>query len=128
MEHALHNELLCDHLLEQGTYYDWVLTTAFYSALHFVNHQLFPFTYNGNSYANFDLYYDAEIINKKGPKMSKHAATIDLVSNHLIACYSPYKNLYDMCMTSRYNNYHVTKAKASKARSYLSAVKNCCSK
>lgn len=126
-EHALHNESLCEHLLKHGSYNDWVVTTAFYSALHFVYHQLFPLTLSGTTYLNFNDYYHAEV-KGKSMNLSKHAATVHLVSQELSPCYGAYKNLYDMCMFSRYNNYRVTPLKAKVAKSNLDIVKRNCQK
>lgn len=125
--HALHNESICDHLLPLNKYNDWVITTAFYSALHFVYHQIFPMTINGNSYACFDDYYQGEVAGKS-VKISKHKSTIDLVAHNLNGCYAVYKQLHDMCMYSRYNHYKVTHHKAKIARTYLQSVKSLCSK
>lgn len=126
-QHALHNESLCDHLLHNGQYNDWVVTTGFYSALHFVQHQLFPLTVGGNTYVNFEQYFAAEILNKN-LKVSKHKAVLKLISSNLTACYPHYKSLYDMCMFSRYNNYVISPAKAQKARENLTEVKTLCPK
>lgn len=125
--HALHNEDLCDHLLANGQYNDWVVTSAFYSALHFVYHQLFPLTIQGTIHPDFNAYYDSEIKNKR-VNLSKHAATVDLGSKELSACYGAYKGLYDMCMYSRYNNYRTTPHKARVAKSNLDMIKRNCVK
>lgn len=43
--HGQHNEEVCDLLLLQKKYPDWVITTAFYAALHFVSYKIFPFNH-----------------------------------------------------------------------------------
>jgi len=61
-EHAEHNESLCELLLNNGNYNDWVITTAFYSAIHFVRHKIFPLdkydpqTGSQESFSNFNDY------------------------------------------------------------------------
>lgn len=35
-EHEQHNEELCDFLIADGKFTDWIVTTSFYSALHYV--------------------------------------------------------------------------------------------
>ncbi|MBT1689113.1 hypothetical protein [Dawidia soli] len=126
-QHALHNESLCDHLLINGNYNDWVVTSAFYSALHFVYHELFPLVVANTTYLSFDDYYHTEIIGKN-KRESKHRVTVDLVYYHLAPCYFAYKALFDMCMFARYNNYRTTPRKAKVAKSHLDVVKRQCPK
>lgn len=38
---AKHNEELWELLLKNGKFSDWVITAAFYSALHYVEHEVF---------------------------------------------------------------------------------------
>ncbi|MBX7216157.1 MAG: hypothetical protein K1X90_04245 [Candidatus Kapabacteria bacterium] len=40
--HALHNEQVCDYLAMHGGFSDWVVTTTFYSAIHWIEDYLFP--------------------------------------------------------------------------------------
>ncbi len=56
-EHAEHNEALCRHLIAQGGFNDWVITTAFYGAMHFVYHQCFPLQIGNNTYGDFNEFY-----------------------------------------------------------------------
>jgi hypothetical protein len=123
---AAHNESLCDLLIQNGQYNDWVITTAFYSAIHYVKHQIFPVTVNGRTYSNFDNYYSGEIQNRT--RKTKHRALIDLVSTELSACYTSFKWLHDKCHNSRYNNHHVSGPLAQAARQHLTVVKNNCPK
>ncbi len=55
-KHAKYNELLCEVLAEDGRWDDWVVTTAFYSAMHFVEFKLFPMREAGTSYPAFEQY------------------------------------------------------------------------
>ena len=64
-EHAEHNESACDYLLQSGKYNDWVVTTAFYSAMQYLHNELFPLEYNNAEYSNFNSYYDS-ICNYRG--------------------------------------------------------------
>ena len=41
-DHAIHNELACIYLDKCTDFPDWVITTSFYSSLHFLQHKLFP--------------------------------------------------------------------------------------
>ncbi|MCE6988982.1 hypothetical protein [Dyadobacter sp. CY323] len=126
-EHAEHNEKACDHLLtgpnEEGvSFHDWVVTTAFYSAMHYVQHEIFPLQVGDNVYRSFNEYY---LKNFKGSeKPSKHTAIAELVKIHIYNAYSAYKALIDSCHTARYTDYQTSEAVAVAARRRLSQVKN----
>lgn len=120
-DHAEHNEALCDFLITDGSYRDWIITTAFYSALHYVKNEIFPLTEAGVTYNNFNDYYR---IVQKPMKLCKHRGMIELTKRYLNPCSGHYRWLYDACMTSRYNNYQVTPAKAGTARTKLTTLKS----
>ncbi|MEJ7683795.1 MAG: hypothetical protein WKG06_39235 [Segetibacter sp.] len=42
LDHAIHNENVCSYLELKKEYADWIITTAFYSALQFVSYKIFP--------------------------------------------------------------------------------------
>jgi hypothetical protein len=128
--HALHNETACDYLFAGDGFSDWVVTTAFYSALHFAHHELFPGVYDGNSHASLDAYCFS-LSKKKHAKrnrpVSKHAITLQLVRRHL-NFYPQYHWLYSQCMTARYTNYKLPRSKAIRARQLLASIKTSLSK
>lgn len=119
--HAQHNENLCDFLIADGTYSDWIITTAFYSALHYVQHELFPLIEGGTTYNTFNEYYRTV---QQPIKLSKHKGMIILTKRYLKPCSGQYRWLYDACMNSRYNNYRVSTGKSTTARDKLNAVKS----
>jgi len=121
-QHAIHNEEACKFLLTNKKFNDWVVTTAFYAALHFVQHELFPLTDNRQKYTDFNVYF-SKVLNKKKKKLSKHSATIELVKTNLPLCSSYYRWLHDACMSARYNNYIVSESKAMNASNYLTEMK-----
>ena len=51
-EHAKHNEDACHYLNQSGKYNDWVITTAFYSAMHYVQYELFSMEVGDKAYDN----------------------------------------------------------------------------
>lgn len=118
-DHAIHNESVCDMLLADNQYYDWVVTTAFYSALHFVRHELFPLIENGQTYPNFDIY-----CLRNGNKVSKHTITKSLVQKYLPTVAPYYTWLMDACWTARYKNYKTIQQEAARARQFLSILKS----
>ena len=126
-QHAIHNEEACDFLISSNKFNDWVVTTAFYSALHFVQHEIFPLTDSGKTYSDLNVFY-SKVLKKKNKRLTKHIATIELVSLWLPKCSPYYRWLHDACMTARYTNYNVSKNKAKKAREYLKLLRSHLSK
>jgi len=56
-EHGKHNKDVCDklNLQDELECNDWVVTTAFYSSIHYLDHILFPFTNtNGATFQNIN--------------------------------------------------------------------------
>lgn len=124
LEHSAHNENLCDHLLADGRFNDWVVTSAFYSALHFVHASLFPIYREGVHYETFNAYFLRYIEKKKKLKISKHLATKDVVFAERRTANPHYRWLFDACMTARYKNYHVSPEKAQQAKAKLLLLKS----
>lgn len=125
-EHAEHNEKACDHLLgkpnEEGlTFHDQVVTTAFYSAMHYVQHEIFPLEIGGAVYNSFNEYYHRHF--KGSEKPSKHTATAELVRLNIYNAYASYKALVDSCHTARYTDYQTSAAVAEAARRRLDQIK-----
>ncbi len=122
--HAAHNEAACDLLHSSGAFPDWVITTAFYSAMHLVYERLFPLEAPGVTYANFEAFY-AQSYGRKAPvdKPTKHDATVDLVRTHLPAVASNYRLMKDACHNARYRNYAVKPHEAAVARNQLQHIK-----
>lgn len=118
-EHANHNAELCDLLLNNGNFNDWVVTTAFYAALHFSLAHIFPLEEDGESFQSVDAYKQVKKLS-----ISKHAITKNLVKKKIREVSANYNWLWDACYTARYKNYLVDKAKAEKAVSFLNLIKS----
>lgn len=128
-KHAVHNEKACTHLLNAKLYNDWVVTTAFYSAMYYVYSAIFPIKYNKIDFPNFENYY---LYCKKNQKNfpNKHKFTKDLVYEKLNPeCSDKYNKLFDLCHSARYVNYSVSKNIANHAVKLLDSIKkSTCSK
>jgi len=122
LEHGKHNEEACDYLFIDKRFYDWVVTTAFYSALHYVHTKIFPFKEGLINYTNFESYYIFK--NSKEKNLSKHSLTISLVVNKIPAVRTYYRRLYDMCMSARYKDYKTSYEQAKKAKEDLEKIKS----
>lgn len=122
-DHAEHNEKACNFLHTQGDYPDWVVTTAFYAALHFVQNEIFPTDIGEKRYISFDNYYNGHF-NSTQNKPSKHVATINLVYSELSeeASYL-YKWLFDTSMTARYRNFNIDSKIADLSKKRLFELK-----
>lgn len=120
IEHARHNESVCNYLGKKEIYSDWVITTAFYSSMHYVRHLIIPITKNGKEYSDFEsLFCDL-----KSPMEGRHG----FLRNYVLMNYSSigyeYCKLHDMSTTARYTQYVYTRNQAKVAKSYLEKIKN----
>jgi hypothetical protein len=128
LKHGEHNENLCDYLLTLDTevkYNDWVVTTAFYASIHFVEHKIFPSKVDGNEYQTFNEYCDFEH-NKQNNKNSKHSLKSKLVGKRIPGINGQYRWLMDACMNSRYSDYRVSDEKARTSNQIMKVIKQCC--
>jgi len=119
-DHALHNEEVCNLINGQNKYHDWTVTSAFYSALHYVLFEIFPVEHYGEKYTCFDHYCSEKLKNRT----SKHEATCGLVAKHLPTCDGHYKWLKDQCMSARYYDYDVSPEVAKEAVKNLEFIKS----
>jgi hypothetical protein len=122
LEWAKHNEELCIQLHSEGKWNDWVVTTAFYSTVQYVDHALFPLKIKDAEYKNFEEYYSQLPYGRR----SKHEVRLDLVFTHLRKAHDAFKWLYNTCKTARYNNYDLSSELADRAVLKLKVVKSCC--
>jgi hypothetical protein len=124
-EHALRNFDLCIKLFDEDKYKDWVITTAFYSAVQFVEYTIFPLVVKKIEYSDFDEYYEA---NSKNGFPNKHSVRKSLVSEQLPKIRSQYRDLFDECHTARYYNYDISPSKAIEAKKNIQFIKSECLK
>lgn len=125
IEHAKHNRKACDYLHEKGEFPDWVITTAFYSAMHFVYAAIFPFEEVGVKYSNFQEYFNRN----KTTKDTQHSVTLDLVQKKFdpkIA--AKYKQIKDCAHTARYQDYSHPPEVVKIIRLNLKSIEEYCTK
>jgi hypothetical protein len=130
LEHALHNEKICLSLCCDKENVDWIITTAFYSALHFVDHKLFPYTHSttdGKKYRikSFDEYYGHFFPTRT---KDKHTVRLELVKSKLPTIAANYSWLKSTCWTARYSSYKFVNNQdyINAAQNHLAAIKACC--
>lgn len=126
LQHAEHNEAVFRHLLSDHSFADWIVTTAFYSALHYVDAKIFPIKYSekGINFTVEDMEsYAVSALNKYGT--DKHVCRLKLVESKLKEIAVEFNWLYSTCKTARYSNYQFSDSKATceKAEKYLKTIK-----
>ncbi|MBE9492093.1 MAG: hypothetical protein IMY70_04350 [Bacteroidetes bacterium] len=126
LDHANHNESTCYYLSKKNEHNDWVITTAFYAALHFCRHKLFPkrLQIDGSIRIadTFEKYCEL-----KGIYKNKHKELRALIESDFpedIA--SAYNQLMDNCFTARYSRYRFSNKISRLSQRRLKAIKNYC--
>lgn len=132
VKHAEHNEKACKYLAESGEFSDWVVTTAFYPAIHFVDSILFPKQYEvPNSTGKFKTYHSldeyARDCQRRGDTSNTfHKIRIELVDEILPEISAEFRLLSDNCKTARYHNYQVSIEVANQSCITLDKIKSLC--
>ena len=131
IDHARHNSNVCMHLFSETEYHDWIITTAFYSSLHYIEHKLFPLEeeINGKNFkfSSFDGYYSAYKSIANDPQ-NKHSQRSFLINKKEKAISPAYKQLKDICWTARYIDYNFDKEVSLEATKLLSEIEEYCCK
>lgn len=128
-KHAKHNKKACKFIKESKLFNDWVITTAYYSALHFMQSELFPKNYENPSngsmkqYDNFDKYY------KDSQGFSKHGLLLQMVEEHVddSDVIDGFTSLKELCWTARYSSYTFSEEIADECYRNLELVEEYCS-
>jgi hypothetical protein len=120
--HGTHNKKVCEKLHAETGCDDWVVTTAFYSALHFIQAKIFPFTHNGVEIKSLEGAHKNDDLKRA----NKHATMLNLVSMRLPSQNASYRFLHDKCHNARYVNYRVDRVTADNAKFYLDGIINDC--
>lgn len=104
LNHARNNEEASKALRSTGKFNDWVITTSFYSGLHYLNHYLFPMeaTKDGRTVVINTI---EQYINHYGIFKNKHKAMCDLAYGQVPEVSKHYNFLMDQCMQARYVKY-----------------------
>lgn len=123
LEHANRNKALAVKLLQESVYFDWVVTTSFYSSIHFIENHLFPTTIMDTTCDNlFDAQkkYNSANLHETRECLCQDKLTFDVALK--------YKWLSDNSKNARYTSYKISKAVAEKAIVNLNAVETACVK
>lgn len=127
LDHAKHNEEVCNTLVKYK-HNDWVVTTAYYSAIYYAGYELFPNQYDiagrPSQCHNFADYFSK----LPQPKDSKHSVREDMVHEFIPEIYTSFSTLREMSSTARYKNYKVSDEEVELALECLAEVKSFCDK
>ena len=130
INHAFHNEAVCNYLDKRPEFADWVITTAFYSALHFTQYKLFPIKLihetGKYTFVNLESYYQYNRSFKRQYSFSKHKLLAELIKEHLPQIAPDYIYLKDISWTARYVNYKYSSDISNKAKECLKKIKEYC--
>ena len=130
LDHGRHNKDVCDHLEDITDYRDWIVTTAFYSAVHYLESHIFPDTYENPINGKFKQYdslneyfgdfkYTVEHTNL-------HNCREYLISEQFPEIYADYKTLKDACWGARYFDYQVTPEEKDICRDCIDNIAELC--
>ena len=117
-DHGKHNKRVCDklHLQEEYKCNDWVVTTSFYSSIHFIDHALFPCDYKGNRLNNIN---DAHSVIRAN---SKHQTRAILLEKLRPKHKGDYSLLISESQNARYVNYQISDPIATRAVAALGKI------
>ncbi len=125
-EFALHNKKACKYLDKKPDFADWVITTAFYSALHFVRFKIFTITIQKNDknikVIEFENFF--RISNPLG--LSKNGLLSDLVEEFHPEIANDYNKLRYISWSARYNNYKYSGEVSNDAKKRPDKIKSYC--
>ena len=119
LEHAKHNEQVCNYLGKKEAFGDWVITTAFYSAMHYVRHLMVPVTIDGITYNDFECLF----VKMKSIMEGRHGFMKSYVVSNFPEIALEYSKLHDMSTTARYTSYTYTREQAKQAKGYMENIK-----
>ena len=123
IRHAFHNEEVCKLIHATGKFNDWVITTAFYSAIHFVSFKLFPIREETEAGEHYELNNLDEYHRFHQMAISKHQALADLVYEYYPQIAADYDWLMSLCMTARYQHYQQSAEDANRAIGLLAIIR-----
>ena len=120
-EHAIHNLEACRFLKENSNFNDWVITTAYYTANHFVRYKIFPHTIDNQTFKSFDECY-----NRYNHQVSKHNYLGNLVAQNLPPINEAFWFLIKACHSARYYDYKVSTVDVERSMRHLEQIVRHC--
>lgn len=122
LKHAYNNLEACKYLNQSGNFRDWVITTAYYSALHFVSYLIFPYKQEHEDGRTYELQTLDEYYSFNNLSNGKHNELANIVADDYPSISADFDWLKDLCMTARYKNYYQSKADSERAIKLLDII------
>jgi len=126
---AEHNCCACDYLCKTQDFPDWIITTAFYAAIHYIDLIIFPIEEDIKGkkviFDSIDSYVHNYLRMFRNIEISKHEARQDLIQRKYPELFPAFKGLYDASTKARYTDYQAyTYDDALIFRKDLESIKN----
>lgn len=131
LDHANHNYQTYIELSKIGGYDDWVITTAFYACIKYLQSHLFPGDFicpaenRPKKFSSFSEYINA---NRKLNRANAHRLLENVINTYIDdseVCNS-YKDLKDASFHARYINYNVGNERVEMCKEAIEFVKKFC--
>lgn len=121
LDHANHNRDACVNLRDGNIYHDWCITTAFYSALHYVNLKIFPFKLS-HSITCTTISQSQKALKTK----DLHETRAKMVELQCSSIAKQYRWLKEQAHNARYVKYNYNSIQADKALRFLGEIEAYC--
>ncbi len=125
-DHGEHNEKVCELIAANKQFPDWVITTAFYAALHFVSYKIFPFEAGKEGGKIVIDTIERWQSFKSYTSNKRHDLLKDLVGSRCQDIYPEYDWLLGLSMTARYHNFQLPPENAEGAIRRMQKIKKAC--
>lgn len=122
-EHGERNISLSEDLRKGNVYFDWSVTTAFYSAIQFVEHKIFPFKEEHVTISN--LNEARKFFGCKGRHQTREFLVEKILGRSIGI---KYKWLENKSRTARYVSFKTNVSEAEKAIQYCKEIREACIK
>lgn len=126
LEYAEHNWKTCKYLDKKPEFSDWVITTAFYSALHYVRYKIFPITIEKSNKKNKIKDFENYFRINNPLHLSKHSLLSNLVEEKYPKIANDYNKLRDISWSARYSNYKYPREVSDDAKKRLKKIMEYC--
>lgn len=120
VSHANHNTKVCSYLSKKEIFSDWIITTAFYAALHYTRAIMLPCEHDGHVITDFEVYYSK----CKDLGEGRHGFQKKYVLINFPEISNAYSRLHDLSVTARYTRFEFGRDTSLTAMSHMNLIKD----
>lgn len=124
--HAEHNEAVCTYLQQREEFADWIITTAFYSALHWVEYLIFPYAGTDKVFQSLDEYVVHQRRTNPAYSLSHHETRVRLFEANNRIAGAQFRWLKDLSRKSRYDTHLYAPTIVPLVRQNLTNIREFC--